>query len=315
MTSGHIAEALMILTNGLLKHSVQFPDLLLPTLRRFAGNEHPAIRALIVRNLPYLQSQNHELGWELFYVAMQDATGLWEIAEPCLYYAYHNYFGDVAPLLARIQSEGSGEDMETWGRISALAALANHIDIIGLLNDLKAIDNTEAWRGAASVWTNHENIIQHREQCLNGIEEGLKANNPHAMVVAQQLEQLFYNTIISIPIGLIQLFFNVFEKNSEDKYHSFFCLEKWLNVTSNSDPEQALAITEIYLAYVKRTGSYLYDQENNLTQLMTRLFAEAEEREESDHGVMLKRVVSLQDLLLALGVDGVNDWLKAAERP
>ena len=315
MTSGHIAEALMILTNSLLKHSVQFPELLLPTLRRFAGNEHPAIRALIVRNLPYLQSKNHEFGWELFHVAMQDATGLWEIAEPCLYYAYHNYFGVVAPLLARIQSEGSGKDMETWGRISALAALASHIDIIGLLNDLKAMDNTEAWRGAASVWTNHENIIQHREQCLNGIEAGLKANNPHAMVVAQQLEQLFYNTMISIPIGLIQLFFNAFERNSEDKYHSFFGLDKWLNATSNSDPEQALAITEIYLAYIKRTGSYLYDHENNLTQLMTRLFAEAEEREESDHGVMLKRVVSLQDLLLALGVDGVNDWLKAAERP
>lgn len=315
MTSGHIAEALMILTNGLLKHSVQFPDLLLPTLRRFAGNEHPAIRALIVQNLPYLQSQNHEFGWELFYVAMQDATGLWEIAEPCLYYAYPKYFGEVALLLARIQSEGSGKDMETWGRISALAALASHIDIIGLLNDLKAMGNIEAWLGAASVWTNHENIIQHRDQCLNGIEAGLKANNPHAIVVAQQLEQLFYNTMISIPIGLIQLFFNVFEKNSEDKYHSFFCLDKWLNATSNSDPEQALAITEIYLAYVKRTGSYLYDHENYLTQLMTRLFAEAEEREESDHGVMLKRVVSLQDLLLELGVDGVNDWLNAAERP
>ncbi|MEI6639006.1 MAG: AAA family ATPase [Chlorobium sp.] len=315
MTSGHVTEALMILTNGLLKNSVQFPELLLPTLRSFAGNEHPAIRALIVQNLPYLQSRNHEFGWELFHISMQDATGLWQIAEPCLYYAYHNYFGEVAPLLARIQSEGSGKDMETWGCISALAALASHIDIICLLNDLKAMDDTEAWRGAASVWTNHENIIQHREQCLNGIDAGLKANNPHAMVVAQQLEQLFYNTMISIPIGLIQLFFNVFERNSEDKYHSFFGLDKWLNATSNSDPEQVLAITEIYLAYVKRTGSYFDDHENNLTQLMTRLFAEAEEREESDHGVMLKRVVSLQDLLLALGVDGVNDWLKAAERP
>jgi len=59
----------------------------------------------------------------------------------------------------------------------------------------------------------------------------------------------------------------------------------------------------------------LYDYENNLTQLMTRLFAEAEEREEADHGEMLQRVVSLQDVLLSIGVDGVNDWLKAAERP
>lgn len=47
---------------------------------------------------------------------------------------------------------------------------------------------------------------------------------------------------------------------------------------------------------------------------MTRLFAEAEEREESDHGAMLQRVVSVQDLLLSLGVNSISDWLKAAER-
>ena len=47
---------------------------------------------------------------------------------------------------------------------------------------------------------------------------------------------------------------------------------------------------------------------------MTRLFAEAEEREESDHGAMLKRVVAVQDLLLSLGVNSLNDWLEAAER-
>jgi len=48
---------------------------------------------------------------------------------------------------------------------------------------------------------------------------------------------------------------------------------------------------------------------------MTRLFAEAEEREESDGGSMLQRVVAVQDTLLSLGVNGVVDWLKAAERP
>ena len=80
-------------------------------------------------------------------------------------------------------------------------------------------------------------------------------------------------------------------------------------------PSPAFTITEIYLAYVKRTKPYLHDYENNLTQLLTRLFAQAEEREESDHRDMLKRVVALQDALLSLGVDGVNNWLKAAERP
>ena len=71
---------------------------------------------------------------------------------------------------------------------------------------------------------------------------------------------------------------------------------------------------EFSLAYVSHAKPYFYDHENRLVQLMTRLFAEAEEREESDHGAMLKRVVSVQDLLLSLGVNSINDWLKAAER-
>lgn len=49
--------------------------------------------------------------------------------------------------------------------------------------------------------------------------------------------------------------------------------------------------------------------------LLTRLFAQAEEQEELDGGAMLQRVVAVQDTLLALGVNGVNDWLKDAERP
>ena len=77
----------------------------------------------------------------------------------------------------------------------------------------------------------------------------------------------------------------------------------------------ALESTEIYLNYVRRVKPYLYDHENNLTQLLTRLFAQAEEQEESDGGAMLQRVVTVQDTLLALGVNGVNDWLKDAERP
>lgn len=320
MVSGHIAEALMILANKLQEHGVPFPELLSPTLRRFAGNEHPAIRALILRRLPYLQSLSPELGWDLFHRAMQDATGLWQTAEPCLYYAYHSHFGKVSPLLARIHQDGRGEDLETWGRISALAALTGHIDFAVLLGTLKALDSTEAWRGSASVWTHSENIKQHRDQCLTGIREGLNASSPHAKAIAQQMDRVFCDStpVLSIPIEMIRLCFTVFESDSdsdsENKHNRLFGFDKWLNATSHRDPGQALTATEIYLAYVSHTKPYLYDHENSLTQLMTRLFAEAEEREESDHGTMLQRVVSIQDTLLSLGVNGINDWLKAAER-
>lgn len=319
MVKGDVAEALMILANNLHRRGIEFPELLGPALRRFASHEHPAIRSLILRRLPNLQSKAFVFGWDLFHLAMQEADGLWEIAEPCLFYAYHNHFEVVRPSLARLRKEGSGKDLETWARISALAALTRHIDFSEFLEDLKELDKTEAWQGAATVWTNTENIQRHREKCLSGLEASLNAGITHAEAVAEQMGNIFQNRpmVILFPIELIRRYFEVLKSDGdkEKRHRDLFGFHEWLNSTSQHDPEQALAATEIYLEYVSHCKPYLYDHEHNLTQLMTRLFAEAEEREESDKGSMLRRVVNAQDALLSLGVNGLAEWLKSAERP
>lgn len=317
MAKGDVADALMILANNLREHGRELPKLLAPTLRRFASDEHPAIRAMILRRLPYLQSKYFDLGWDLFHIAMQDADGLWQIAEPCLYYAYHNHFEIVGPLLERLRHKGSGKDLETWGRISALAAMTQRIDFAEFLVELEMLDSTEAWLGAVAVWTNSENMRKHPEQCFAGMGAGLDASRSHAKAVAGQMDHIFREKTdaISVPIELIRRCFSVFESDGENKHHRLFGFHEWLNAMSQHDPEQALAATEIYLAYLSHSKPYLYDNKNSLTQLMTCLFGEAEEREESDRGAMLQRVVVVQDTLLSLGVNGVVDWLKAAERP
>ncbi|WP_114191993.1 AAA family ATPase [Edaphovirga cremea] len=319
MEKGNIAEALMILASNFLEQGHEFPRLLTPTLRRFANDEHPAIRALILRRLPYLQSKSFDLGWELFHLAMHDTNGLWRTAERCLYYAYHSHFEIVKLLLTRLHREGIGKDLETWGRISSLAVMTGHIDFDEFTRDLNALNSTEAWLGAATVWTNAENIKRHRDMCLAGINAGLNAADIHAIEVAGQLGRIFSkdNGLNFVPTDLVARCFLVFEKDNvgKNKKHQLFRFHEWLNAISQYDPEQALAATEIYLSYIRHSKQHLYDHNDSLTQLMTRLFAEAEEREESDHGVMLQRVVSLQDILLSMGVEGVNDWLKAAERP
>ncbi|MSU93087.1 AAA family ATPase [Pseudomonas mandelii] len=319
MAKGDVSDALMILANNFLQRGIEFPELLAPMLRRFASDEHPAIRAMILRRLPYLQSTYFDLGWELFDLAVQDGGGLWQVAEPCLYYSYHNHFEVVRPLLACLRNKGSGKDLETWGRISALATMTQHINFAEFLGDLNALDNTDAWRGAATVWTNHGNIRQNREQCLVGIKSGLNTGGTRALNVAEQMTQIFNDEAdaISVPIELIDCCFSVFEndEDSENRHHRLFGFHEWLNAIVQNDPEQALYATERYLAYVRHEKRHLFDHKNSLTQLMTRLFAEAEEREESDCGAMLRRVVGIQDTLLSLGVNGVVDWLKAAERP
>jgi hypothetical protein len=316
MVTGIVAEALMILVNNLQEHDIELPELLLPTLCRFARNTNPAIRALVLRQLPYLQHKNPELGWKLFSLAIQNSTGLWQYAERCLYYAYQDHCNRVALLLDCIRHEGNEKDMETWGRISALSALSGYIDFAHFLDNLNSVNITEAWKGAASVWTNTENIKQYREQCFQGIRVGLEAGNSHAISIAKNMENIFRENTppIFVSLDLIQLYFNVCENDKKDKSHDIFRIGKWLNAIVQRDSDFALTVAEIYLNYIKRTKQLCYDYDDQFVKLLTRLFAESEEREEADQGEMLNRVVSMQDSLLSLGVSSINDWLKMAER-
>lgn len=317
MAKGEVAEALMILAGNLQAANTVFPELLMPTLRRFAKDEHPAIRALILRRLPYFQNKMFDLGWELFHISMQNAQGLWWVAEKCLYHCYYSHFEIVRPLLARLRNEGCGKDLETWGRISALSAMAKHIDFPDFLEELLDLNSIEAWQGATAVWTHSDNIRKHRAQCLEGMESGLDADGAVAVLVARKMDCIFREDkfVIIVPIEFIRRYFSILLNDKESKRHGLFGFHEWLNAASQIDPENALSATEIYLDYVSHSKTYLYDRQNSLAQLMTRLFAEAEEREESDYGAMLQRVVSVQDTLLSLGLNSVASWLKAAERP
>lgn len=120
--------------------------------------------------------------------------------------------------------------------------------------------------------------------------------------------------VIILPMQMLERYFSLVSTSSEASRIGLFDFGAWLNIVSCINPLYALKATEIYLECVRTTKAYLHDYNNNLMQLLTRLFAQAEEQEESDNGEMLHRVVALQDTMLALGVDGVNTWLEAAER-
>jgi hypothetical protein len=315
MARGHIAEALVILVTNLTKSGVPLPEALLRLLRNFADEENPAVRAVIIRRLPYLQSLDPSVGWDLFDRCMKGrSSGLWGTAEPCLYYTYYKDFERVSKWLGRLRFEGIGKDLETWGRISALAALPDHTRTSELLIDLTAIDEVAAWHGASAVWTNTQNFNRHRSQCIAGLEYGLSVVG-HADAVVQRMNQLFHRGVTGVPSDLVRSYFTVREASSNSTNSQIYGLDKWLSATAQRDPAEALTVFELYLEYMREKSAYMYDHGGNFTQLLTRLFAEAEEWEETDGGVMLQRVVSVQDELLSLGVSGVSDWLVAAERP
>lgn len=316
MAKGDVVEALMTLAANFLDDDTTLPDLLLQTLSMFANDEHAAVRALLLRRLPYLQSKNSDLGWRLFDLVMQDADGLWQIAEPCLYYSYYRRFDIVGPLLNRIREEGKNKDLETWGRISALAALEQRVNFEEYLVQLEALGSTDAWRGSAIVWTNTKNIQTHQQQCINGISAGLNTLQLCAEAVASEMVHVFDDraAVVEVPLSVVRRCFAIFQADaqSHDRLYGF---HEWLNAISLLDPLYALTAAEIYLAYAANNKLYIYDHNNNLMQLITRLFTEAEEREDADNGEMLHRVVAIQDTLLSLGLNTIRDWLKAAERP
>lgn len=317
MTRGKVAEAIMIVATQWAETHRLFPELLVPTLRRFACDPHPAVRALILRRLPYFQSHAPELGWEIFYLAMEDDDErLWQVAEPCLYHAYYNHFDEVSRVLERMVSTATGEALETWGRISALAVLSGSIDLHDFISQLQTLGSVDAWTGAASVWSHKGNMAQHSDQCVFGISTGLQESGNIASSVARKMSSLFRKDKLFMVVssGIIDKYLSAIEQDQSGKRFHLNNFGGWLNAMSQCRPDDALVSAERFAVFVRNTKYQLYDL-RDISQLMTRLFREAEEREESDNGAMLRRVIVLQDAFLAIGVNGLQEWLRDAERP
>ena len=92
-------------------------------------------------------------------------------------------------------------------------------------------------------------------------------------------------------------------------------LGEWLCVFVDMEPDEALEVAEIAAKIAKARGVSPFYDPNHLGTLLTSLLREAEERERSDKGAMLARVVALQDVFLSMPTSELTGWLHAAERP
>lgn len=318
MEAGNIAEAAMVIAIALPYDTRLWPEYLIPLLHQVARYEHPGVRAVLLRRLPYFQSRHPEIGWQLFRLAMTEPVrGLWKLAEPCLYYAYRESFHLVAPWLESLREQETPDAHKCLGRISALAAFAGHIAFSSLLTLLEEIDSPDAWSGAVSVWSHYENLSSQREQCLAGLAAALSLNNPHAAAVVSRLSNLIRDdkSPQKLPIDLMRRYFDLQTHQAQESGRpDFFGVEEWLGAVSIIDPPYALNVAEILLDIALENQLQLYDHADNWPQILTRMFSQAEEQEEADSGDMLNRVVAVQDKLLTIGVSGIDTWLKNAER-
>lgn len=317
MIVGDVAEAIIILATRWAEAKRPFPELLVPTLLRYANHPSPAVRAVILRRLAYFQYHSPDLGWQVFHMALQeDHEQLWEVAEPCLYYAYHERFDIVSSILDRIYTSAVKKALETWGRIAALACFSEYIKLDELLDQLLLKNSNEAWHGASLVWAHKQNIVRHREQCFKGLMAGLKSINGAALSVARNMHSIFHDEepIVVVPQDIIDAYLSTVETNKTEERMSVYGFDGWLNALSQNRPGETLAAAESFAGFMRRSHYPSYEI-TDMAKLLTRLFREAEEQEEVDEGVMLGRVIALQDALIAAGIDSLQNWLRDAERP
>jgi len=94
----------------------------------------------------------------------------------------------------------------------------------------------------------------------------------------------------------------------------FLDLGEWLIDLSANHLDEAIVLAICYARIVKVSSESIYDYEDRYPSLLTSLFREAEEREISDNGDMMRKVLELQDLLVSVGIPSIEGWLRSAER-
>lgn len=312
-TRGVATEAAFALAGRRLESARHLPPLLVEVLRRCASDSHSSIRALILRSLPIVLYHSSSLGWHLFERALfAGNTPPWRHAYNCLYYNYYRTFPIVSRYLSMLRVVHEPEALKLWSRISALSCLAGHIAFDDFLADIRAINLDDAWSGAASIFAANLSEPRFREPCTQGLLASLNDAVDRSRILGEMSRFFSDCTDRHIDLELLNSYFSAVAAKGTEHRRDVHGVGDWLASVGVTNPEYALIAIETILQYSAQLDTW---DGSPYTKLMTALFREAEERELSDQGQFLSRVVAVQDTLLRLGMHSLENWLKDAERP
>lgn len=295
--------------------SLPLSPLLIGALKRSAGDEHPSVRALVLRLLPFLLHHHKELGWQLFSRAIANGSaGCWKQTYGCLYYNYFNDFDRVSVHLDALLGAGHEEALKVWAGISSLAYLAERIEFSALVGNLRRLDHPDSWAAASRVFAANLTDPKSFNHCINGIMAAF-AHATDTSEVAVAFSDVFrekQRPAPRIPLDTLTLFFTAIANAHPTTRSRVYGLEDWLASMASMDPECGLSATELMIGTLDPKDHDLLGSDSYLV-LLTLLFREAEESELSDGGVFLNRVIAVQDFFLLRGLHKLDDWLRSAE--
>lgn len=258
-----------------------------------------------------------ELGWELFDLAFSDDDQrVWKYAAQTLYYATGKLFARAKPYIDKMERAGLPVVLKSWGRLSALAVLEGQIVPLVLLKKLSLRGEESAWDGAISVWVANAGHAKYASDCVAGLAAAVTHTEAHAPLL-RRMNALFQpqSPIPRIPLSLFRAIYLDGGVGLEVGGNLAPQMDEWLSRFAEIDPDQALEISEVIAGICKARDITPFYDPKPLGTLLTSLFREAEEREASDNGNMLRRVVALQDVFLSIPTSVLGEWLHAAERP
>lgn len=308
---GVLADTLMVIATKRLEAGLTLPDGLRSALSRMVLDEHPAVRDMVLRRLPWFISKD-EQGWMLLEAGLAGGEmESWASAERCLYYLYFNHYSRVEPLLDQMLASHQPGALEAWGRITALSSLTGQTSFTHLSEGLRTLESEHAWKGATSVWCANARDSSYLAECVAGLELAVDSVNGAAHL-AQGLSKLLKSdeVVQLVPMTLLR---RILERTQELKQPGgFFGLEDWCVAVADIDPPYGLDAAEAIVACTSLAP--VGNDADAWPRLLTTLFREAEEAEPSDGGAMLARVIALQDGILKAAPDAIHSWLRAAER-
>lgn len=166
------------------------------------------------------------------------------------------------------------------------------------------------------MWVANAGNATHASECFAGMTAAASHPVAHAPLL-QRMSALFQeqSPVPRIPLDLFRSVYLSGGVGPKPGGNLAPGIDEWLSRFAEIDPDHALEIAEIIGGICNARDTTPFYDPKPLGTLLTSLFREAEDREASDNGEMLRKVVTLQDLFLSVPTSMLGEWLRAAERP